>query len=131
MTVYIKDWLFNKIRDDVKYGYLTEAKGIVVRETEKAYLISFEAETSDGEHEFLVEKWCPKSCTMDEAEYKQECAREVERMNAAYARYEEGCKKYEALVKFAKDNGVKGVRTGLRAVTILAKIQAAGLEYAY
>ena len=39
--------------------------------------------------------------------------------------------RYDALVSFAKENGVKGVRAGMRAATILAKVREAGLEYAY
>ena len=46
-------------------------------------------------------------------------------------RFEEGCKKYEQLIAFCKDNGVKGVRNGMRKETILNKISNVGLVYQY
>lgn len=42
-------------------------------------------------------------------------------------RFELGCKRYEKLLKWGKDNGVKGLRVGLGKVTIQSKIRCAGL----
>lgn len=45
-------------------------------------------------------------------------------------RFEEGCKKYEELLKFAKAN-LKGIRKGMRKDTIIKKLNDAGIEYVW
>ena len=41
---------------------------------------------------------------------------------------ENGLKYNEILVTYAKNNGVKGVRIGMRTVTLIKKIEDAGLD---
>lgn len=122
MTVYIKDWFFNKMQAEARNIHLMYGAVEVVKETEKAYQVSVEFATLDGEYDGEKLMWCPKSCTMTADEYEKET-------ESQKARFESGCKKYEEMIKFAKDNGVKGVRSGMRKETILAKINNAGLTY--
>jgi hypothetical protein len=44
-------------------------------------------------------------------------------------RFEAGRKNYDHLIQLAKDNGIKGVRVGLRRVTIEQKLTAAGVAF--
>jgi len=44
-------------------------------------------------------------------------------------RFEAGCKNYDRLIQLAKDNGIKGVRVGLRRATIEQKLTAAGVAF--
>ena len=46
------------------------------------------------------------------------------------ARFDAGVERYNKMISFAKENGLK-VRKGMRKETILQKIAAAGLEYTY
>lgn len=122
MKVYIKDWFFNKMKAENNYLYLFSNAVEVIGETEKAYKVSVEYCTLDGECDGYKKMWCPKSCTMTEDEFNAE-------QEEKEARFQDGCNAYEAMIKFAKENGVKGVRKGMKKVTILAKICNAGLEY--
>lgn len=123
MKVYIKEWFLKKMQSEQQSGIkLISAAAEVMGETEKAYKLAVDFVTLDGEFDGVKLLWCPKSCTVTEEEYEAE-------VKASAERFENGCKAYAALLKFAKDNGVKGVREGMRKTTILAKIQAAGLEY--
>lgn len=122
-AVYIKEWFLNRI--ELGYGKrpLTYHLCNIIKETEKAYLLEIEWCTVDGEYDGFSNRWIPKSCTLTvdeqiEIEEKQEKA------------FEDGCKRYEKLLKFAKENDVKGVRKGLRKETILKKIEDAGLVFA-
>lgn len=118
-VVYVKNWFANKI--DLGYGKKLEStKATIVKETEKAYLLNVSWYTIDGEYEGYTNVWCPKSCTMTEEEFLEE-----EKKNAK--RLEDGCSRYEKLIKFAKTNGVKGIRKGLKRTTIERKIKEAGL----
>lgn len=94
----------------------------IVGETEKAYKLEVECVRLNGD-EVTKTMWCPKSCMLTDEE-EQAIAEEKK------ARFENGCKRYEALVNFAKENGL-AVRVKMRAETILAKIAEAGLVYNY
>ena len=120
--MYIKEWKIKEIAREYNGGFLEEILGIE-RETEKAYLLCIAWDyTSDLYRTLKV--WVPKSATMTDEEYREEQRKEDER-------FEEGCKRYENLVAFAKEHGIKGIRVGMRKNTILTKIAEAGLEYAY
>lgn len=122
ITVAIKKWFANKM--DLGYGKkLGSRKATVVRETEKAYLLNVEWYSVDGEYDGVQNEWCPKSCTMSVEEAEVEEQKEIDRMAA-------GADRYQKLIAFAKANGVKGVRVGLRAKTIEKKIADAGLKLA-
>lgn len=89
----------------------------ILRETEKA--INFRAYSDWGRLTF----WCPKSCLME-----NETGQEREWREEREARCEKGLKYNESLVKFAKEKGIKGIRTGLRTATLIRKITEAGYE---
>lgn len=88
----------------------------VLKETEKA--IQFEADSDFGIFKF----WCPKSCLI-ENETEQERQQREDRA----ARFQNGLNYNETLVRFAKENGLKGIRTGMKTVTLIKKISEAGL----
>lgn len=99
-----------------------ESIDCVVKETEKAVLLQITfAYTNDIIR--TRNEWVSKSCTITEEEKKIE-EQESER------RFEEGCKKYEELLKFAKAN-LKGIRKGMRKDTIIKKLNDAGIEYVW
>lgn len=122
MKVMVKDWFFNKMQDEVCGLHLIHKAALVLEETAKAYKLEMVATTYDGEFETTKVMWCPKSCTLTEEEYKADEQAQVDRFQA-------GCEAYDKLLAFAKDNGIKGVRKGMRKATILAKVEAAGLQY--
>lgn len=90
----------------------------------KAWKVDIETESLSGEHDLYFTRFMPKSAVVTKSQ--MEAQRKAERK-----RYEQGKQKYSAMVKFAKENGVKGVREGLRKETILEKIKKAGLSYKY
>ena len=61
---------------------------------------------------------------MTEEDFKKEEERQEKRIK----RFEEGQRKYNELIEFAKENKVKGVRVGWRKETIINKIKDAGLD---
>lgn len=114
----IKSWFVLKnFTSEERYAESVSDKEIV-RKTEKAVLIKFVSDFG------TFTKWIPKSCLMTEEDFRIEREREEKRI----ARFEEGQRKYKELVKFAKENKVKGVRIGFRKETIINKIKDAGLE---
>lgn len=116
--IEIKSWFVLKnFTSEERYAESVSDKEIV-RETEKAVLIKFVSDFG------TFTKWIPKSCLMTEEDYRIEREKEEKRI----ARFEEGKRKYNELIKFAKNNGVKYVRVGLRKETIINKIKEAGLE---
>lgn len=123
--VYIKEWFLRKMNSE-NNGYYQFSKGkcIVEKETEKAYLLDVEYYTLDGEDDGVKQKWCPKSCTMTVEEKEAE-------EKAQEKRFFDGCNRYEKMISFAKDNGVKGVRERMKKETVLNKIKQAGLVYEY
>lgn len=119
--IYIKEWFANKI--DLGYGKrLASTEGTIEKETEKAYLLVVEWYSADGEYEGYSKTWCPKSCTMTAEEYEAEQEAEAKRFN-------DGCDRYNKMIEFAKANGIKGIRVGLRRATIEKKIADAGLVF--
>lgn len=90
----------------------------------KAWKIDVDTETKDGEKDLYFSKYVPKAAVLTKSQ-------RAEASKASQNRYESGKQKYSAMIKFAKDNGVKGVRTGMRKETILEKIKKAGLKYSY
>lgn len=123
-TVYIQKWFMSKIRAQFNGNYFFNTRmAEVVRETEKAYQVFIECGRIDGEWDGDKLIWVPKKCTMTEEEYQAEQA-------AAEKRFEDGCKAYDQLLAFAKEHGVKGVRSGMRKSTIEQKMREAGVVYA-
>lgn len=123
--VHVKGWFTDKIDMPGYAMRIHEYDSVtIVEERGKAYKIAIETESLSGEHDLVIERFVPKSVVMTEREYEK-----LEDDRAA--RFEDGKKRYEKMIKFAKENGVKGVRVGLRKETILRKIEAAGLSYEY
>lgn len=130
MKVYIKEWFFNKNWCSIIRNYMLNERAVyVIGETEKAYKVEGGFTTQDGERENTFDFWVPKSCTMTEEEYAAEQKAFAERQEEIEKHFKEGCEAYEALLKFTKENNVKGVRKGMKKETILNKIHDAGLEY--
>ncbi len=123
MTVFIKEWFFKKMQQEQhsSHIHLTYGACEIMKETEKAYLLQVEYVTLNGENDGWKNLWCPKKCTMTTEEYALYKIEEQKRDEQMQKNFDEGCKKYEALVKFAKENKVKGVRVGMRTETILKK----------
>jgi len=123
-VVYIQKWFMANIKSDFhnNFNFFTR-EATVVHETEKAYKVLIECSRIDGEWDGDKLIWVPKKCTMTAEEYEAEKA-------AAEKRFEDGCKAYDQLLSFAKANGVKGVRSGMRKSTILQKMREAGVAYA-
>lgn len=115
----IKEWFQNKI-EEPRYFHLTlSGMHDVVKETEKAYQLSVDGYSLDGEYDKSFNIWVPKSCTLTEEEYK------VEEENREQ-RIEKAIDYYNSLIDFCKTNGIKGARKGLRKETLLKKIADAG-----
>ncbi len=115
----IKSWFLNKNftqneRSIIECAIMSgELK--VLNETEKA--IRFKADSDYGYFIF----WCPKSC-LTENMTEQEKQWEQEKQNRIIS----GINYNHKLVEFAKANGIKGVRIGMRTLTLRQKISAAG-----
>lgn len=90
----------------------------------KAWKVDIETESISGEHDLNFTRFMPKSAAVTKAQ-------RAAQQKAERKKYEQGKKKYSAMLKFAKENGVKGVREGLKKETILEKIKKAGLKYEY
>lgn len=114
----VKQWFIDK-NFTPEERYAADVSDLtIIKETEKAVLIKFVSDFG------TFTKWIPKSCLMTEEDYRIEREKEEKRI----ARFEEGKRKYNELIKFAKNNGVKYVGVGLRKETIINKIKEAGLE---
>ena len=117
-TAEIKSWfLIKNFTPDERYVVEVSDREIL-RETEKAVNIKFTSKYGN------LFSWIPKSVFMTEEDYRIEREKEIERAK----RFEEGQRKYNELIEFAKENKVKGVRVGWRKETIINKIKDAGLE---
>lgn len=115
--ITIKGWFFNKnFNENEKYAISCGAEFTIEKETEKAILGQWV--TDYGK----FTKWIPKSCIMSKAEA-------IEIAQAQNKAQQQRLNDYDNLVNWAKKNGVKGIRKGLKKATILAKIREAGLEY--
>lgn len=117
--IYVQKWFMSKIEmENRNYGFSSRG-GDIIKETEKAYLLSFEVCSIDGEWDGVKHIWVPKKCAMTPEEYRAE-------RNAAKKRFEDGCKAYDELIEYAKANGLK-VRKGMRKATIEQKLREAGI----
>lgn len=115
----VKNWFVKKIETPRGF-YLINHIENVEKETEKALYVMMMIESADGEHETTFRTWVPKACVQTYEEYEAE-------IEAEKQRFEAGKDAYNRLVEWAKAQGVKGVRVGLKKDTILAKVAAAGL----
>jgi hypothetical protein len=121
--VHIKSWFIDKInKPNYAMSPYEGEQYRIIQETEKAYKISIDTETLDGEHDVSYTSWIPKSATQTNAQY-------LESRKQEEARYNKGVREYDRLIKFAKDNNIKGVRVGLKKKTILDKLEKAGLKF--
>lgn len=110
----VKEWFLLKTLSNEELTAYRTGIPFVAKETEKAVLIK--NDTKYG----VISFWCPKSCTMTLEE------KEAERNSIEY-RMERGFLYNEKLLDYAKKNGVKGVRSKMRTVTLIRKIEEAGL----
>ena len=126
-NIYVESWFIAKNFNQQQQYAISRADSVeVIGETEKAVKVAWF--TKYG----TITSWVPKSvCGLAE---KSEAAKKVEeeieaRAKAARERLEAAEKHYEAVLAFAKENKVKGVRRGLKLRTLYAKIADAGLEF--
>ena len=126
-NIYVESWFIAKNFNQQQQYAISRAERVeVIAETEKAVKIAWT--TKYG----TIKSWVPKSvCGLAE---KSEAAKKVEeeieaRAKSARERLEAAEKHYEAVLAFAKENKVKGVRRGLKLRTLYAKIAEAGLEF--
>lgn len=102
----------------------SEAEIIGESASGKAWKVWVETETLDGERDLHFTKYMPKAAARSPSE-------QLKAEADAEKRYRAGQKRYEKMIDFAKKNGIKGVRVGMRKETILARIKKAGLNYKY
>ena len=126
-NIYVESWFITKNFNQQQQYAISRAESVeVIGETEKAVKVAWF--TKYG----TITSWVPKSvCGLAE---KSEAAKKVEeqieaRAKAARERLEAAEKHYEAVLAFAKENKVKGIRRGLKLRTLYAKIADAGLEF--
>ena len=106
----IKEWfLYSNFNQSERYA-ISISDISIKKETEKAYLLYFENDFG------TLKRWIPKSCIMSKEDIKKE---QEKKENAKI--------KYENLVKWAKENGLR-VRNKMKKVTILDKAFCAGLQ---
>lgn len=113
----LADWFVRQLSDAQRYvlgSALIAEDYFVERKTEKAAKVRF-FDRDIGS----FSTWVPLSAINPEpTQWEIEKAKkEEERFN-----------KYLALVKWAKENGVKGVREKMKKSTVISKIKEAGLE---
>lgn len=121
-TDAIKEWFRAKL--NIPNHAIFPSKAQIVEESEKAWKLDMDTETLDGERDLHYTRWVPKSAVMT--------PKEIEKADKEQQlRFETGKAKYEKMVAFAKERGVKGVREGLRKETILKKLRQAGYDYKY
>lgn len=112
---YVKEWFTSKEENQLKRTIMKCAYDVSPdKETEKAMLLSFHSDYG------TVKTWVPKSCIQTQEEYDEDARTYREE----YLKRNES---YKTLIQWAKDQGVKGIRVGLRVETIKQKIVAAGL----
>ena len=126
-NIYVESWFIAKNFNQQQQYAISRAERVeVIGETEKGDKVA--RFTKYG----TITSWVPKSvCGLAE---KSEAAKKVEeqieaRAKAARERLEAAEKHYEAVLAFAKENKVKGIRRGLKLRTLYAKIADAGLEF--
>ena len=155
MEYRIKDWFAGKMTkvyeiggplQEVSYTGRTEWSrtytytlnkqefSTIEKESEKAYLINCEFVNSQGTKTKMIKAWVPKSAVETVDEYMaREGARDQRIAEIGMQAYMEerksaGLARHEALVAWAKDNGVKGVRVKMKRTTLIEKITEAGLK---
>lgn len=109
----IKDWFLTKNFNEGQIYAISVSDISVVKETEKAYLLRFESDFG------CFTSWVPKVCVMTYEEYDRE--RKIKEKA-----FENAMEKYEKLLNWAKEQGVK-VRARMKKTTILSAINKAGL----
>ena len=121
----VKDWFIKSIYEKMPsyYNIVGDPKVefVISKESEKAVEAIYDIETVDGEYSKTFKTWIPKACFESYSDYE----------SAKIERFEDGKKRYEAMINFCKENNIKGVRNGFRKETILSKIKSAGLSYNY
>lgn len=124
--IRVADWFRSKI-DRPAYA-MAPWGGTIVGESAsgKAFKVSFDTETLDGERDISFTRYVPKSVVKTVAQYERDRAAEQKRMDKAY---ETGKQKYEKLLNFAK--GKVKVRNRMKKDTIIAKLKEAGYDYTW
>lgn len=115
----IKEWFLEKnFTSNERYVIeLAEMNDelIAIKESDKA--VYFKAVSDFGELKF----WCPKSCIYTE----EEAIEEMQKKSSALKR---GLSYNETLLALAKENGIKGVRKGMKTATLIKKLTSAGID---
>ena len=126
-NIYVESWFIAKNFNQQQQYAISRAERVeVIGETEKAVKVAWF--TKYG----TITSWVPKSvCGLaEESEAAKKVEEQIEaRAKAARERLEAAEKHYEAVLAFAKENKVKGIRRGLKLRTLYAKIADAGLEF--
>ena len=126
-NIYVESWFIAKNFNQQQQYAISRAERVeVIGENEKAVKVAWF--TKYG----TITSWVSKSvCGLaEESEAAKKVEEQIEaRAKAARERLEAAEKHYEAVLAFAKENKVKGVRRGLKLRTLYAKIAEAGLEF--
>lgn len=115
----VKDWFINKVEVPVGYAIWDSEIKRIMKETEKASLCILDVTSKNGKYEESIQVWIPKACIENAQDYEEKKEKA----------FEEGKARYEKLIAFCKENGVKKARVGLRTSTIMRMIEEAGLVY--
>lgn len=108
----VKSWFLNKtLTQSERYAWSTGDGPYISKETEKAVLIK--NKTDFGTISF----WAPKSTLLTDNDL-------IKKSNVL----KKGLNYNEQLVNFAKSNGVKNVRKGMKTKTLIQKIRDSGLD---
>ncbi len=113
-VAFMPDWFFKKIKGENRNIHLYEQGGEIVRETEKAVLITVPYTTIDGEYDGVKKIWIPKSVALDKKGWDKSI--------------KSGKQNYEKMLDYARAHGVR-VRKGMKKNTILKKIKESGLNF--
>ena len=126
-NIYVESWFIAKNFNQQQQYAISRAERVeVIGENEKAVKVAWF--TKYG----TITSWVSKSvCGLaEESEAAKKVEEQIEaRAKAARERLEAAEKHYEAVLAFAKENKVKGIRRGLKLRTLYAKIADAGLEF--
>lgn len=115
----IKEWFLEKnFTSNERYVIeLAELNNelFVIKESEKA--VYFKATSDFGTLTF----WCPKACIYTEEEV-------IEKIQKKTSALEKGLSYNETLLTLAKENGIKGVRKGMKTTTLIKKLTSSGID---
>lgn len=115
---YVPDWFIERnFNSNERYSMSIADNVYSDRETEKAYHVVWETEHGN------LNGWIPKSIVSDD-KIRGYLKENIEKQR----RVKEGLNYNEKLVKYAKDNKVKGIRKGMKTKTLIEKIRNQGLE---